>query len=113
MKLEGVVTDGALIAPKVEESTILNELEYQTVAAALKLARSQSREAQAVARAIRRGPDPTYAMRDSEQSRYPILRRFVDVVMEDLGSHVEEIQGMICLGNDDPVFLYEDKGTRR
>src|SRR6476646_1986731 len=102
--------DAALIAPKKEDSVILDELEYETVAAALKLARSESKEAQALACAIRQCQHRK--LYGSEEDRYPILRTLLAEVMETLGEHVEEIKGMICLWDDHPTILYEDSGQR-
>ena len=85
----------------------------ETVAAALKLARSESKEAQALAEAIRFCQDPRYPLPACDSDRNPILRRFCSQLSDDLGECVNDVKGMICLWDDHPVLLYEKKGQRQ
>ena len=105
--------ESALIGPKVEDSTILDETEYETVSAALKLARSNDREAQALANAIRACQDPERQVRTWACSQHPVLRHFFSWLSDDLGECVDDVRAIICLKSDDPVLLLEGEGERQ
>jgi hypothetical protein len=93
-----------LVGPSVEETTTLSESEYKTLKCALELARSEDKEAEAIASALQ---DCT---EDCVKSK-GVFRGFFRSLMLDFGEHIDEIQGMLVEHFEQPIFLREDEGA--
>jgi hypothetical protein len=94
-----------LVGPSMEETTTLTDTEYETVKNALRLARSEDTEADAIASALQ------VCTEDRVKSE-GVFRSFFRHLMLDFGSHLDEIQGMLVEPFEQPIFLREEEGEQ-
>ena len=93
-----------LIGPEIADGTVLSEYEYLVVRNALRLARSEDSEEDAI----------SYALRYSENHKTSVLRRFLGNVMEHLGEHCEDMRGLIWNWDaKEVIFLREEEGQEQ
>jgi hypothetical protein len=94
-----------LIGESMEETTVLTDTEYKTIRNALRLARSEDKEARAIACAL--------SSCDAEmcKSHGGTLRAFLDLLLLDLGTHADEIQGLLFeRPTHGTMFMREEEG---
>lgn len=97
-----------LVGPKYGSSTVLNESEYEMLANVLRLHRSDNQEANALCGALEDTTDNMVNRRTDGN----VLAYFLETLAQRLGSHAEEIQGLIVEPGVTPTYLREEEGKR-
>jgi len=94
-----------LVGPSVDETTVLTDTEYETLKSALRLARSEDKEAEAIASALRACTEEVCVKPEG------VFRQFFRGLMLDFGEHMDELQGILVDSDGSPIFMREDEGT--
>jgi hypothetical protein len=90
-----------LVGPSREETTTLTDTEYETLKNALRLARSEDKQADAIA----------HAVRGCTEARGDTFRWFFNVLLSRFGEHSDELRAMLVEGGEDPIFITEEEGV--
>lgn len=93
-----------LVGPDKDETTLLDGDEYRKLKSALQVIRSEDRESNAVLSALRAFTGHSF------EGSTP-LATFFSYLMSDLADAMDEIQGILVQGDEEPIFMRDDKGT--
>ena len=94
---------GALIAPDGTAGDALDQDEYDTLKACLRMSQFGTHEMEAITRAI-------YSCRKPEKQTLPFFMR---QLLKHLGTHSEEIKGILADTYDPPHYLNDEKEFER
>ncbi|MGI9073354.1 MAG: hypothetical protein ACR2JB_19060 [Bryobacteraceae bacterium] len=102
------MTYAALVGPNMAETTILSESEYKTLKNALRLARLDDEEADAIADAVASSTE----LRCSQLGG--VFRYFFHAFLGQVGQHrSDEIHSMLVEGGEEPIFIADVEGPDR